>query len=46
VIAALTADPEGLRAMGVRARERWAERFSLTRMVDDLEAVYAERAAA
>ncbi|MDA0182997.1 glycosyltransferase [Solirubrobacter phytolaccae] len=45
-ISALAHDPEGLRAMGARARERWSERFSLTRMVDDLEVVYAERAAA
>ncbi|MBE2318742.1 glycosyltransferase [Solirubrobacter sp. CPCC 204708] len=45
-IGALAQDPEGLRAMGARARERWSERFSLTRMVDELEAVYAERAAA
>jgi glycosyltransferase involved in cell wall biosynthesis len=45
-ISALAHDPEGLRAMGERARERWSERFSLARMVDELEAVYVERAAA
>ena len=45
-IAALAAEPDGLRAMGARARERWADRFSVARMVDDLEAVYAERRAA
>ena len=44
-IAELAGDPRALEAMGERARKRADEHFSLARMVDELEAVYAERLA-
>ncbi len=39
-IAALAADPEGRAAMGARAREHVAGRFSVDRLVQDIEALY------
>lgn len=42
-IVALAGDPAALRTMGQTARVRAAQHFSLARMVDELEAVYAER---
>ncbi|MHB8605103.1 MAG: glycosyltransferase family 4 protein [Thermoplasmatota archaeon] len=41
-IAALAQDPETARAMGKRARERVLERFTVARVVDELEKVYGE----
>ena len=39
-MAALAADPEGRAAMGARAREHVAGRFSVSRLVHDIEALY------
>jgi glycosyltransferase involved in cell wall biosynthesis len=42
-LAAMLADPEGLARMGAAAHDAAAERFSLARAVDELEALYHER---
>jgi glycosyltransferase involved in cell wall biosynthesis len=41
-IAALAADPEGRAEMGARARAHVAARFSVDRLVADIDSLYAE----
>jgi glycosyltransferase involved in cell wall biosynthesis len=41
-LAALTADPDGLRRMGAAGRDRVAHEFNLARMATEVEAIYRE----